>query len=63
MGQRGQSKTRGFFFFCGRREENYQLGTGIYVHCRIVSAVKRVGVFCDRLSYGFERSLVKYHFF
>ena len=31
--------------------KNYQLGTGNFVHYRIVSAVKTVGFVSDRVSY------------
>ena len=51
MGQRGHGKSSGFYFFYGRGKENYQLGTGFFVNYRILSAVKTVGVVCDRLSY------------
>jgi len=35
----------------GKRTENYQLGTGFFVHKRVILAVKRVEFVSDRMSY------------
>ena len=45
-------------FFYRKGSENHQLGTELFVHQRIASAVKRVEFVSDRMSYGSERSLV-----
>jgi exonuclease III len=40
-----------YTFFFGRAYENHELGTGSYVHKRIISAVKRIEFASDRMSY------------
>jgi hypothetical protein len=47
----GTVRARDYNFFYGKGNENYQLGTGSFVHQRIAPAVKRVEFVNDRVSY------------
>ena len=49
--KRGTERAGDYNFFYGKGNENNQLGTGFFVHRKIVSAVKRVEFVSDRLSY------------
>jgi hypothetical protein len=40
-----------YTFFCANRDDNNHLGTGFFVHKGIISAVQRVELISDRLSY------------
>jgi endonuclease/exonuclease/phosphatase family metal-dependent hydrolase len=52
VGQRkGTARAGEYSFFYGKGQENYQLGTGFFVHQRIVSAIKRVEFVSNRISY------------
>jgi len=47
----GTVRAGDYDFFNGKRNENHQLGTGFFVHRRMLSALKRVEFVSDRLSY------------
>jgi hypothetical protein len=47
----GTESTGEYIFFYGKRNENHELGTGFFIHKRIMSAVKRVKFVSDRMSY------------
>jgi hypothetical protein len=51
MGQRWYRTSRRIYIFYGKGNENHELGTGFFVHKRIVSAVKRVEFVSNRMSY------------
>jgi exonuclease III len=47
----GTERAGEYTFFCGNRNENHELGIGLFVHKRIISALKRVKFLSDRMSY------------
>jgi len=47
----GQGMSMGLYFFLWKRKQKSSIGKRIFVHHRIVSAVKRVQCVSDRISY------------
>jgi exonuclease III len=47
----GTERTEDYTFFYGEGNEGYHLGTGYFVHKRIISAIKRPEFVSDRMSY------------
>jgi hypothetical protein len=47
----GTERAEDYTFFYRQGNEDHQLGTGFFVHKRIVSAVRRVEFISDRMSY------------
>jgi hypothetical protein len=45
----GTERTEDYTFFYGQGNGDHQLGTGIFVHKRIISAVRRVEFISDRM--------------
>jgi hypothetical protein len=50
-GKSGTEPAGDYTFFYGKGNDNNELGTGVFVHKRIISAVKRVEFISDRISY------------
>ena len=55
MGQRGHCKTRGLYFSLWKRKLKLSVENRMFIHYRIVSAVKRVEFVSDMMLYIVRR--------
>jgi hypothetical protein len=51
MDKGGNDRAEDYTFFYGAENEDHQIGTGFFVHKRIISAVRRVEFVSDRMSH------------
>jgi hypothetical protein len=56
-GKRGTERPEDYAFLYGEGNEDHQLGTGFFVHSRIMSAVRRVEFVSNRMTYIISRGL------
>ena len=55
MGQRGRCKTRGLYFSPWKRKQKLSIGNRMFLHYRIVTAVKKVELVSDMMLYIVQR--------
>jgi hypothetical protein len=55
VGKRRTVRAGEYTFFYGKGQEDHQLGTGFFVHQRMVSAIQRVEFVSARMSYIVQR--------
>jgi hypothetical protein len=51
MGRSGIEPAGEYTFFYGKGNGSHEIGTGLFVHSRIISVIRRVGFVSDKTSY------------